>query len=481
MRYSIALLGTLCLYAQSHREHTSTDALQKELQQLMKNYTDVTGYSMSLGYVDATRDFGLGAGQRDPDGFGEIIGGNASSQDRFLFGSGTKPFTASAILRLVEHGRISSLDDKVAKYADVVLENMNGSGTTLVGLLGDIAGNVTIEHILRMQSGIADFDVPTFDNYILETAQEVHSPLEVLEYIHTLNDTICNASRSGECPCRFMCEPGTCVSYSSTNYVLAGLVLAGATATSAEFESSQYLWEIFDMSAVLGLRTNPAFRGSHFEFAVKDPLYKNGLTVAGSSIQYGKAELWEQDASVLGWTCGNCIASAHDVARFYYQLLGPKPSIVSAANVEMMKQFKTLNAGWAAGGIDYGLGLMIQNVSPLQRSSEHKPPQINASASYVGHAGDTYAFQSDNGFFPAFNASISVVLNQDTASPQSCITCHVLQVIAKHLGSSEDFGCSPIPAVAMYECATVFGEKVCVESTSHHATLTHSVCNQTCV
>ena len=34
-------------------------------------------------------------------------------------------------------------------------------------------------------------------------------------------------------------------------------------------------------------------------------------------------------------------------------------------------------------------------------------------ASYIGHGGDTYAFMSDNGYFPALNASISVIVNED--------------------------------------------------------------------
>ena len=69
------------------------------------------------------------------------------------------------------------------------------------------------------------------DNQILKDGRS--SPLQVLQYIRTLNDTVCAASKAtGVCSCRFMCEPGNCTSYSSTNYLLAGLVLAGKSQKS---------------------------------------------------------------------------------------------------------------------------------------------------------------------------------------------------------------------------------------------------------
>jgi len=185
---------------------------------------------------------------------------------------------------------------------------------------------------------------------------------------------------------------------------------------------------------------------------------------------------------VLGWTCGNAVSSAHDIARFYFELLGPKPSIVSSPYVKLMQTFKTLTLGWASGFIDYGFGLMVQNVSPKQSEiNPHVPPPRNATASYIGHAGDTYAFQSDNGFFPAYNASISVVLNQDSEAPDKIITCNVLQVVARHFGSSEDFGCRPIPRTAMYKCVfDVFGQNLCVQSASHFANYNRSECEIMC-
>ena len=89
-----------------------------------------------------------------------MVGGEAGPTDRFLFGSGTKPMTAAAVLRLHERGLIASLDDPAATYIDPVLADMNTSFSTLSSMLGARAGRMSVAHLIQMQSGVADFDVP---------------------------------------------------------------------------------------------------------------------------------------------------------------------------------------------------------------------------------------------------------------------------------------------------------------------------------
>lgn len=66
----------------------------------------------------------------------------------------------------------------------------------------------------------------------------------------------------------------------------------------------------------------------------------------------------------MGWTCGFVISSAHDVANYFYDLLGPEYNIVSKESVEVMKQLRVLDIGWSAGSLKYGGGLMEQNYTP---------------------------------------------------------------------------------------------------------------------
>eukprot|EP00966_Prymnesium_polylepis_P140117 3236684-Prymnesium_polylepis.1 len=72
--------------------------------------------------------------------------------------------------------------------------------------------------------------------------------------------------------------------------------------------------------------------------------------------------IWGQRGGVLGWTCGNMVASAADVASFYHDLLVGR-TLLSAKSLQTMQSFETLNYGWAAGHIEYGAGLMIEMAS----------------------------------------------------------------------------------------------------------------------
>jgi hypothetical protein len=86
-------------------------------------------------------------------------------------------------------------------------------------------------------------------------------------------------------------------------------------------------------------------------FLLQGPMNQNGLTVSGKSLAYGETDLFKQDASILGWTCGNVAASGRDVAKFYYDLLGPGNSIVSQSSLIDMMGWKTLSKGWEANYI----------------------------------------------------------------------------------------------------------------------------------
>jgi len=74
-----------------------------------------------------------------------------------------------------------------------------------------------------MQAGIGDFDVPAYDDKALAEGNKVHSPLEILKVVAGFKNTF--GCRSYDCT--FTCEPGTCTMYSSTNFIIAGLVLLG--------------------------------------------------------------------------------------------------------------------------------------------------------------------------------------------------------------------------------------------------------------
>ena len=120
---------------------------------------------------------------------------------------------------------------------------------------------------------------------------------------------------------------------------------------------------------------------------------------------------------------------------------------------------------------------MIQNVN---EAHFQKTPPLNETASYVGHGGDTYGFMSDNGYFPALNATISVIVNQDSNGLYpSLVACHAVEIVAKHLNYTikEKFGCRDA-TVPKYECKTQYGKPTCVDS--YRGKETHNMCSATC-
>ena len=116
-----------------------------------------------------------------------------SLDDHFRIGSNTKTMTGTVILQLVQEGRIA-LADKVAKYRPDV---PNG-------------GSITIEQLLTMRSGLANYTTTLELNRALDTQpQRAWNPEELV------------AMGLAEPP---TFAPGDGWNYSNTNTVLLGLI-----------------------------------------------------------------------------------------------------------------------------------------------------------------------------------------------------------------------------------------------------------------
>ena len=140
-------------------------------------------------------------------------------------------------MRLVDEGKLT-LEDHAYEHIDPAMKRM--WNVTMASLFGERAHKVTIRHLLTMRSGIADYEQGDFDLKLLENTPNItHSPLENLQ-------TVANFSAPAFCQtnnCTWMFEPGTHGDYSSTNFILAGLLLL------KEDES----WEQLDMKKALGI------------------------------------------------------------------------------------------------------------------------------------------------------------------------------------------------------------------------------------
>lgn len=279
------------------------DALQLQLNELSVAHPE---WALQLGWSSEEGNFGVAAGVVDDKTVesSERLARPTSVYDRFLFGSGTKPLTSVAVLRLMEQG-VLSLDDPISKHVDPILTAKNG--TSMTDLFGSQAADVTVGDLLRMQSGLADFDTPTLDDDILTHGDEEWPPYAILR-----------AAAGSTPPINF--PPGSQTEYSSTNYVLAGLVLLAHDADAGSDWTKLDLFKLAFPPELAAAYKNVSF--------VNDGPISATATVAGFSgmIKGTMTSIWAQRGGVLGWTCGNMAASTIDVARFYRDLLVTKVS-----------------------------------------------------------------------------------------------------------------------------------------------------------
>ena len=67
---------------------------------------------------------------------------------------------------------------------------------------------------------------------------------------------------------------------------------------------------------------------------------------------HARMQIMDQSSTILWWTCGNMVTTTIEVARFFWALLGPAPTVLEQKTVESMKKFVPLNKVrvWAEGG-----------------------------------------------------------------------------------------------------------------------------------
>jgi hypothetical protein len=90
-----------------------------------------------------------------------------------------------------------------------------------------------------------------------------------------------------------------------------------------------------------------------------------------------------------GFAFGNIGTSATDAARFFYELFGPEPRILSATSVKAMRTF---GPGYVMPyyNTSYGLGVWRTNYLSLyagQLATGNFPAALAPYLSYDGHAG----------------------------------------------------------------------------------------------
>jgi len=349
-------------------------------------YSPKLNFTVASGYTDA----GLGMGNKTR---------LAKEDDPYVWGSTTKMFTAPAVLRLVEQGKVQ-LEDPIAAHIDPILWALNHS--KLQQHFGAAIDQVQIQHLLHMTSGIQDYDGEAFSKAQFAKRSKAFGPVEIIgKFVAP----------------ELQSTPGMKQMYCSTNYILLGLVLA----THYHQPDSPWSWQDYDQFTVIPKALQKAFQ--HSKFVMSGPCSQftpvHGFMEFYPSAQLPKQDVW--DVSCLGgWTAGNYVGSVADVARFTYELYNTKkPTILSASSQALLTNFSTMSGGMMKF---YGMGTFNLDWSI-------------GSAAY-GHVGDTYGYQSQTTYVAEDDFVITVATNVETtkqAQPAdfTCLAYHALKAAMK--------------------------------------------------
>jgi len=292
--------------------------------------------------------------------------------------------TGTAVMQLVEKG-VTSLDERMSpivnRFIARTITTTKYTWRSLDDLFGPEINNVTLRHLLTMQSGIPDYDDGGLRGYQNDNPGVDIVPLDVLDI----------------CPKNFSCAPGSCGSYSSTNYVILGLVLAEL--------SNATDWEAYDQRSIFNGNVVGKDNGDMI-FAKHGPCSEYPRAAHG--YQQPPPGLYDvYNMSCLGgWTCGNMVSPVQNVADFVYNLYGPPKAYVNQTTLDEMLNFNYLSVGdfpaW------YGIGTML-----LKYHWDNSTGSDIYHTDFVGHGGATYGFYAMSGYHYGHDFSLVLGTNME--------------------------------------------------------------------
>lgn len=326
------------------------DSLFQAVLDSMRTELNVKGLSAAVDlHNDAVWTGGSGISSQNPVD-------NISSDHVFAIGSTTKTITAACILQLRDEGLLS-LEDSLHQWVQP-FEHVND--------------HITIRQLLQHTSGIYDlFQHPNFQQ------QMNFQPLTIWEPETVLNTFLL--------PPPF--APGTSWGYSSSNYLLLGLIIEAATG----MEYHEAIRERF--LTPLALESFSLFPYEPYNGTLTHLwLDLNGNGTPTDAHSYFSML---RSSFSAGWAAGAYYANSADLARwikdFFTEGLFEPETLEDAMT--------TIPTAFPAGS-RYGLGIIRRSFLGLHA---------------FGHGGDI-GFSANAFYFPDKNISISVNCNDGTAN-----------------------------------------------------------------
>ncbi|MEU5539907.1 serine hydrolase domain-containing protein [Streptomyces sp. NPDC020362] len=283
-------------------------------------------------------------------GVADVTGGRNMTPNLYMrIGSETKTFTVTALLQLVDQGRIG-LDDPIGKYVDGV-----PGGDT-----------ITLRQLAGMRSGLFNYsEDDSFFKALTSDPRRSFTPQELLGY-------------SFKHPVLF--PPGQKFSYSNTNLILLGLVV--------EKESGQPLGTYIQRNIL-----DPAgMKDTLFPVGAEFPApHAQGYTNQTADGKVADAADWNPS---WGWAAGAMISKQDDLRVWARTVAtGQLPDGRWMISPATQKQ-RLVTPATPIPGAGYGLGIF--NVQ-----------------GWIGHNGSLPGYESLTVYLPAAQATLVVLLNTD--------------------------------------------------------------------
>jgi D-alanyl-D-alanine carboxypeptidase len=238
----------------------------------------------------------------------------------FRIASNTKTFTAAAVLRLVEEHRLRLDDPLTRRLPGAYVRELRAGGYD--------PGHITVEQLLRHQSGLRDY--ASDPSYVAAVAAAPAKRWTRIEQVRF-------AMRLG--PPLF--APGTRFAYSDTGYILLGQIIQTATGRPMPAAYRALLrWRR------LGLRH------TWFESLESPPAHAGAL----AHQYFGDRDAHDLDPSFDLWGGGGIVSTTPDLARFYDALLAGR--VLRPATLRIM-----VRTGDVPDGHDAAMGLFVRTIA----------------------------------------------------------------------------------------------------------------------
>ena len=299
-------------------------------------------------------------------GLADVRTGRAMRGDeRIRIGSTTKSFTATVVLQLVAERRIA-LDASVEHYLPGLIRSNGYDGR-----------KITVRELLQHTSGLPDHvDALDWD----------HVERWRFQHFEPREEVAMALARP---------HPGQGWSYSTTNFVIAGMIVQRVTGHAPSTEITRRIISPLGLRDTYWPGDSPRIRGPH-------PRGYRSPAAEGA----GRADVSDFDMS-YGGAGGALVSSLADENRFFAALLGGR--LLPKALLARMTTTVPADPDRMWQGARYGLGLVS---TPLA-----------CGGLYWGHGGTVPGYDTAGGIAPG-GRRVQLVLNQNIDSEQAYLTMH---------------------------------------------------------